>query len=240
MFTGLVEATGILRRRGKRPVARAVIETRLGETEPLVLGESVSVDGACLTVDRILPNGFEADLSSETLDKTTLGLLPLGATVHLERATKLGGRMGGHTVLGHVDGFGEIVAKVPSGDAIRMVVRAPGELARFLAPKGSVALNGVSLTINDVTDAASSVTFGVMLVPHTLGRTALGEKAPGARLNVEVDVLARYVARTLVSTAAPEERRREQAAGGRGRGESEQSRGDDERLLQKLRSGGWA
>lgn len=234
MFTGLVEATGILRRRGKRPVARAIVETSLGRDVPLVLGESVSVDGACLTVDRILANGFEADLSSETLDKTTLGFLPLGTQVHLERATKLGGRMGGHTVLGHVDGIGEIVAKVPAGDAVRMVVRAPGELARFLAPKGSIALNGVSLTINDVTDLESAVEVGVMLVPHTLGRTAFAEKAPGARLNVEVDVLARYVARELEVSRSPRAREASDRGGG-----SEQSC-DDERLLRKLRSGGWA
>src|SRR5689334_18874872 len=108
MFTGLVETTGILRRRAGRPVARAFIETTLG---PLVLGESVNVNGACLTVDRIVEKkGFEADLSSETLAKTTLGGLRVGSRVHLERATPLGGRMGGHMVLGHVDGVGHVVS----------------------------------------------------------------------------------------------------------------------------------
>src|SRR5689334_24897202 len=116
MFTGLIETTGVLRQRAGRPVARAFIETSLG---PLSLGESISVNGACLTVDRIAPGGFECDMSSETLDRTTLGALPLGARVHLERATPLGGRMGGHMVLGHVDGIGRVSAMEPRGDAHR-------------------------------------------------------------------------------------------------------------------------
>src|SRR3954464_5041038 len=110
MFTGLVETTGILRRREGRPVARALVETSLG---PLSLGESISVNGACLTVDRIVAGGFECDMSSETLDRTTLGELPLGSAVHLERSTQLGGRMGGHMVLGHVDGVGRVTARDP-------------------------------------------------------------------------------------------------------------------------------
>lgn len=195
MFTGLVEAIGTLRRRAGRPVARALIETGLG---PLVLGESVSVDGVCLTVDRILASGFECDMSSETLARTTLGDTPLGSKVHLERATPLGGRMGGHVVLGHVDGVGVVSALVPRGDALCFEVRAPAALSRFLAPKGSIALQGVSLTLNTVDDAANDdVSFAVMLVPHTLATTRLGELRPDARINIEVDVLARYVARAL-------------------------------------------
>src|SRR5215510_10648959 len=117
MFTGLVETTGILRRRSGRPVARAFLEASIG---PLTLGESINVHGACLTVDRIVDGGFECDMSSETLSRTTLGALPLGSRVHLERATPLGGRLGGHIVLGHVDGNGTVSAHEPRGEAIRL------------------------------------------------------------------------------------------------------------------------
>jgi riboflavin synthase len=247
MFTGLVETTGILRRRAGRPVARAFIETSLG---PLVLGESVNVNGACLTVDRILDAGFEADLSSETLAKTSLGGLRLGARVHLERATPLGGRMGGHMVLGHVDCVGHVSALQAFGDATRFEVRAPSEIARFLAPKGSVALDGVSLTLNAVSDpSGSSVTFDVMLVPHTIDKTVLRALPPGAPLNIEVDVLARYVARQLdlgtlpmnskagaagVSSGEEHAPTRHDAAEKEGRNAAE-----DARLLAKLRTGGY-
>jgi riboflavin synthase len=221
MFTGLVETMGVLRRREGRPVARAFVETDLA---PLVLGESISVNGACLTVDRILAGGFECDMSSETLDRTTLGELPLGGRVHLERSTPLGGRMGGHMVLGHVDGVGRVLAREPRGEAVRLQVGIPAELGRFVAEKGSIAVDGVSLTVNAVGDAS----FEVMLVPHTLGRTLLGEMRPGARVNIEVDVLARYVARQL-------------GLGAGGRGEMDHPDADrDQRLLDKLRSGGWA
>jgi riboflavin synthase len=213
MFTGLVETTGILRRREGRPVARAFVETALG---PLSLGESIAVNGACLTVDRIVAGGFECDMSSETLDRTTLGELPLG------------GRMGGHMVLGHVDAVGRVSAREPRGDALRFELTLPADLSRFVAAKGSIAVDGVSLTLNHVgAPAPGGVVVDVMLVPHTLGRTLLGEMRPGARVNIEVDVLARYVARML------------DLDGGRG----EQGRTDadhDQRLLDKLRSGGWA
>lgn len=227
MFTGLVETTGILRRRAGRPVARAFVETSLG---PLALGESISINGACLTVDRLVAGGFECDMTSETLDRTTLGELPLGAAVHLERATQLGGRMGGHMVLGHVDGVGRVTAREPRGDALRFEVTAPASLGRFLAPKGSITLDGVSLTLNAVgrSDAgAGGVAFDVMLVPHTLGRTLLGQIREGGRVNIEVDVLARYVARQLEWKSD-------------GRGETDVDDADrDQRLLEKLRAGGW-
>jgi riboflavin synthase len=226
VFTGLVETTGILRRRSGRPVARAFVETSLA---PLVLGESIAVNGVCLTVDRILPGGFECDMSGETLDKTTLGDLPLGGRVHLERSMTLGGRMGGHVVLGHVDGVGRVSSREPRGDALRFEVAIPAALGRFVAEKGSIAIDGVSLTINGVSAPfAETVAFDVMLVPHTLGRTLLGEMAPGARVNIEVDVLARYVARQL-------------GFQGQGRGETDVPGGDDDqRILAKLRAGGWA
>jgi riboflavin synthase len=225
MFTGLVETTGVLRRREGRPVARAFVETSLG---PLELGESIAVNGACLTVDRIVAGGFECDVSGETLDRTTLGDLPLGGRVHLERSTPLGGRMGGHMVLGHVDAVARVSAREPRGDALRFELTLPAELSRFVASKGSIAIDGVSLTLNHVGQPGpGGVVVDVMLVPHTLGRTLLGEMRPGARVNIEVDVLARYVARMLDLE-------------GRG-GEQEAPHADhDQRLLDKLRSGGWA
>jgi len=230
MFTGLVETTGVLRRRAGRPVARAFVETALG---PLDLGESISVNGACLTVDRLVAGGFECDISGETGDRTTLGELPLGARVHLERSTPLGGRLGGHIVLGHVDGVGRVTGREPRGEAVRFEVAVPAALSRFVAPKGSIAVDGVSLTLNDVGGAGSAsesgdVSVSMMLVPHTLGRTLLGELRPSSRVNIEVDVLARYVARQLglVGPGAS-------AAG-------EPHADNDQRLLDKLRSAGWA
>lgn len=226
MFTGLVETTGILRRRAGRPVARAFVETDLA---PLELGESISVNGVCLTVDRILPGGFECDMSGETLERTTLGELPLGGRVHLERSTKLGGRMGGHVVLGHVDGVARVSTRAPQGEALRFEITVPSELGRFLTPKGSIAIDGVSLTLNNVGGRTpSGVACDVMLVPHTLGATLLGQMAVGARVNVEVDVLARYVARQLEWNAGRDEET-----------EAPDAARDDERLLAKLRSGGW-
>jgi riboflavin synthase len=225
MFTGLVETTGVLRSRAGRPVARAFVETSLA---PLVLGESIAVNGACLTVDRILPGGFECDMSGETLERTTLGELPLGGKVHLERSTPLGGRMGGHMVLGHVDGVGRVTAREPRGEALRFEVTLPESLGRFIAAKGSITIDGVSLTVNGVgSPGPGGVAFDVMLVPHTLGRTLLGEMRAGARVNIEVDVLARYVARQLEWKAS-------------GRGETDDADGDhDQRILAKLRTGGW-
>lgn len=233
MFTGLVETTGILRRRAGRAGvgARAFIETSLA---PLVLGESISVNGACLTVDRILGGGFECDLSGETLDRTTLGELPLGQRVHLERSTPLGGRMGGHVVLGHVDGVARVTAREPRGDALRFEVTVPAELDRFLASKGSIAIDGVSLTLNAVgATGPEGLRVDVMLVPHTLGRTLLHEMRVGARVNIEVDVLARYVARQLDVAGRD-------GAPQTGPGEAVDPHADDQRLVAKLRAGGWA
>jgi riboflavin synthase len=227
MFTGLVETLGTLRRRAGKPVARALIEARF--SSPLVLGESISVNGACLTVDRILDGAFEVDMSEETLTRTTLGELPTGARLHLERATPAGGRLGGHIVAGHVDGVGRVVERAPSGDAVRLAVRAPADLAAFLAPKGSITVDGVSLTLNAVRGApGDEATFELMLVPHTLASTFLGDLRPGARVNVEVDVLARYVARWLEFRGSREASR-----------ERAPNPDDDERLLQKLRTSGF-
>ncbi len=236
MFTGLVEAVGRLRRMERRgPSASALVEAPFDD---LALGDSVSVCGACLTVTRLVPGGFEADLSAETLALTTLGALGAGSRVNLERASKLGSRLGGHIVLGHVDGVGRVVEKTLVGDAFRTGIELDAALAPFVAPKGSVAVDGVSLTVNTVVDGAASVTFGLMLIPHTLSATTLEGLKQGDRVNVEVDVLARYVARQRdlatsrqVGVFGADERPH--------KGAHHDPTGPDDRLLDKLRRGGW-
>lgn len=189
MFTGLVEDRGALIARAPRgPGARLALRTKLG---PLALGESVAVDGVCLTVDRTEGDAFEVDASAETLARTTLGDLAPGARVNLERALALGDRLGGHLVTGHVDGVGALVSRAPVGDAVAMTFSMPRELARFVAEKGSVAVSGVSLTVN----RADADRFDVVIIPRTLSETTLGELGVGGRVNLEVDLVARYVAR---------------------------------------------
>jgi riboflavin synthase len=198
VFTGLVEEKGALVARTPRgPGARVTIRTSLA---PLVLGESIDVDGACLTVASIGSGSFDADCSHETLARTTLGSLPLGGEVNLERAVPLGARMGGHIVSGHVDGTGTVVERRPDGEAVYFAFTMPTELARYVAEKGSICINGVSLTVNAVTGDR----FAVTIIPHTLAVTTLGALAPGARVNLEVDVLARYVARLVDARAEAE------------------------------------
>ncbi len=221
MFTGLVEEVGTLRRldiSGKG--ARAHVACKLGDQgEPLALGESVSCAGVCLTVDAIHSGGFEADVSAETLRTTNLGDR-VSKSINLERATRAGARLGGHIVLGHVDGTAVVTTVTPVGDAREIAFTVSRGLAPFLAAKGSITLDGVSLTLNIVEDHTSSVLATVMLVPHTQGRTTLSELKPGALLNVEVDVLARYVARQLALS-------------------KEDSAPRDQALLEKLRGGGY-
>lgn len=191
MFTGLVQTMGTLRTRAARgPGVRIQFSTGLGALE---MGESIAVNGACLTVSGLVAGGFEADLSAETLNKTTLGRLPLGASVNLERSLALGERLGGHLVLGHVDGFARVERVERVGEARRVVIRPPSELLAFIAAKGSVCLDGVSLTVN-TTEAGA---FEVMLIPQTLAVTALSEWRAGSELNLEVDLLARYVVNWL-------------------------------------------
>jgi riboflavin synthase len=194
MFTGLVETCGELAARTPKGggVARLFVRAS-GLDDDLALGDSVAVEGVCLTVDALAPGGFEADASPETLAKTTLGGLPLGALVNLERALRVGQRLGGHIVSGHVDGVGQVTAEERQGDAVKVTFTAPRELLRYVAEKGSITVNGVSLTVNGVQGAM----FDVTLIPHTLRKTSLSAVRPGARVNLEVDVLARYVARLL-------------------------------------------
>lgn len=211
MFTGLVELQGTLARRTRRgPGFRLSVETTLG---PLVLGESISVAGACLTVVNADARGFEADVSLETASKTTLGALALGGPVNLERALRVGDRLGGHLVGGHVDAVAELCSVASAGEARRLSVACPRELARFIAVKGSITLDGVSLTVN----AIDGDVVQVMVIPHTLAVTTLGQLKPGATLNLEVDMLARYAVRFLeVSPGAEAESRLKGALRGAG------------------------
>jgi riboflavin synthase len=194
VFTGLVETTGkLVRRTASGRDARLVVSGALGG-EPLALGESIAVDGVCLTVASIVDaQTFEADASSETLAKTTLGALDAGQLVNLERALAVGQRMGGHIVTGHVDGVGKIAAKEAVGGALKVTFEAPSELAKFIAAKGSICVCGVSLTVNGV----SGNKFDVMLIPHTREKTSLDGLGVGAPVNLEVDIVARYVLRFM-------------------------------------------
>lgn len=191
MFTGIVTDMGRVATLEERAGGRRLtIETAydLATVEP---GASIACAGACLTVVKTGPGWFAVEVSKETLDRTTLGAWTAGSRVNLERPLHLGEELGGHIVLGHVDGVATLIARTPEGDSLRLVFEAPSPLARFIAPKGSVALDGVSLTVNEVEGRR----FGVNLIPHTRRVTTLGALEPPARVNLEVDVLARYVAR---------------------------------------------
>lgn len=191
MFTGIVQATGSLESRERRgPGFRVKVRAPFSG---LQLGESIAVNGVCLTVTEDLGHGFSADISSETSETTTLGGLELGDSVNLERALAVGDRLGGHYVSGHVDAVCKIAERATVGDAERFRIRAPAELMRLIAAKGSICLDGVSLTVNAVRGNA----FDIMLVPHTLSNTTLEAMRPGHELNLEVDLLARYVERCL-------------------------------------------
>lgn len=190
MFTGIVTDIGRVRSIEQRGDTRLVIETAY-DTDTIDLGASISHSGACLTVVDKGPGWFAVEASAETLARTTLGDWREGTRINLERAMKVGDELGGHIVSGHVDGVGQVVSRQPEGDSVRFVFEVPADLARFIAEKGSVALNGVSLTVNEVDGRR----FGVNLIAHTLTHTTFGVCDPGMRVNVEIDMLARYVAR---------------------------------------------
>lgn len=193
MFTGIISDVGRVRavqRRGEAGDRRIAIETRY-DTDEIAIGASIACSGACLTVVDKAPGWFAVDVSAETLACTTVGAWENGTRVNLERALKLGDELGGHMVMGHVDGVGQIAIVRPEGDSLRLEVAPPAALMPFIAPKGSIAVDGVSLTVNEVGARA----FGVNIIPHTQAETTLGRAASGFAVNLEVDVLARYVAR---------------------------------------------
>jgi riboflavin synthase len=189
MFTGLIELRGTIERVTPRTGAtRLSIATELARAD-LASGESVAVDGVCLTVARRSARAFEADVVAETLRRTTLSGLRAGDTVHLERALAVGDRLGGHLVQGHVDAVAKVVALTRRGDDVRLEIGLPRELRGLVARKGSIAVHGVSLTVS----ALRSKSFEVALIPETLARTRLGGVRAGDRLNVEADLIARYL-----------------------------------------------
>jgi riboflavin synthase len=195
MFTGLVAARGVLAGRTPRgPGARLSIDSAAAAAEgALVLGESIAIDGVCLSVLEITATGFVVDATVETLARSTLGALPVGHSLNLERAVRAGDRLGGHLVTGHVDAVGALAERRPEGDAVAMSFTLPRELGGLVAQKGSIAINGVSMTVNGVRDDG----FEVMVIPITQRETNLGSLAPGDRVNLEVDLVARYVARLM-------------------------------------------
>jgi riboflavin synthase len=199
MFTGLVQGVGRLAAREARGGdARLRIEAGSLPFADAATGESIAVNGVCLTVVAFDAAGFDADASNETLALTTLGMLPVGASLNLERALRADDRLGGHLVSGHVDGVGRVLAIQPDARAQRWRFAAPPTLLRYIAQKGSVCVDGVSLTVNAVDD----VGFEVALIPHTVAHTAFVTTAVGDAINLEVDLVARYVERLLVARSS--------------------------------------
>jgi riboflavin synthase len=190
MFTGIITDVGRIARLERQGDLRARIETGY-DTATIDIGASIASDGVCLTVVDLGPGWYDVQISAETVSKTNLSDWREGRRVNLERALRVGDELGGHIVSGHVDGVAEIVSAVDEGDSTRLRLRAPEALARFIAPKGSVALNGTSLTVNEVEGAI----FGINVIPHTKEATTWGAAAQGDRVNLEIDTLARYVAR---------------------------------------------
>lgn len=196
MFTGIIEAIGSLQRLEEQSGGdqRIVLDVGKLDMSDVALGDSIAVNGVCLTVIEFTAEHFVADVSNETLACTTLGSLQPGSPVNLEKALTPETRLGGHLVSGHVDGVGEIIAREPDARSIRFTIRAPAELARYIAAKGSICVEGISLTVN----AVDGRDFELNIVPHTLEETTLSDAAVGQSVNLEVDVIARYLERLLM------------------------------------------
>lgn len=194
MFTGIVRAVGSIERIENRGGdVRLTVDSGDLDCSAFETGESISVSGVCLTALKLRGHGFDADVSRETLAVTTLGDKQVGSTVNLEPSLALGDRLGGHLVTGHVDCIGHLESRVRDARSVRLTFRLPRQFARYVAKKGSIAVDGVSLTVNDVNDE----TFGVNIIPHTAEVTTLGELAAGAAVNIEVDLMARYAERLI-------------------------------------------
>ncbi len=193
MFTGIIEEIGRVRFLKKAgDSAQMSLEAR-AILEDIHIGDSISVSGACLTVVEAISNAFTVDISPETLSATTLGEIKPGDPVNLERAIKAGGRFGGHMVSGHVDGVGALLRKTEQGNAQVLTFSAPGEILEISVPKGSMAVDGVSLTINEIGEES----FSVAVIPHTVRMTTLGARGIGCRVNLESDLIGKYIQRIL-------------------------------------------
>jgi riboflavin synthase len=214
MFTGIVTDLGTVRE--VQPIGggndmRLIIGTSpafLARPEPAVVGASIACSGCCLTAVELGCDWFAVDASAETLSKTTLGRLRPGSRINLERSLRMGDELGGHLVSGHVDGVAEALSAEPENGSVRWRFRLPPGLARFVAAKGSIAIDGCSLTVNEVGEpgALDEAVFGVNIIPHTAAVTTFGTLQPGGAVNIEIDMLARYVARLAASGgAAPPE-----------------------------------
>ena len=199
MFTGIVTDVGTVRKAEQRGDLRLVIGSAY-DMDSVDLGASIACSGVCLTVVDKGDDWFAVDVSAETLSKTAADHWRDGAKLNLERALRLGDELGGHIVTGHVDAVAEIVDTCREGDSMRIGVSVPVELASTIAPKGSITIDGVSLTMNDVRDAEGGrLHFSVNIIPHTSEKTTLGELEAGQQLNVEIDVVARYIARMVAT-----------------------------------------
>ena len=202
MFTGIITDVGRIESVEARGDQRARIACGF-DLSDVDLGASIACSGVCLTVVDKGEGWFAVDISAETQSRTAPGLWAEGAALNLERALKVGDELGGHIVTGHVDGVGEVAAVEPVGDSLRVGIVAGSALARYIAAKGSIALDGVSLTVNEVeTLANGSVAFSVNIIPHTAAQTSFGALAPGRRVNIEIDILARYLGRMIDSQAS--------------------------------------
>ena len=192
MFTGIITDLGRVRRVERGDGLELTIATAY-DIASIELGASICCSGCCLTVVSLEDGAFRVQASGETLSRSTLGDWRVGTPVNLERSLKLGDEFGGHIVSGHVDGVAEIVSRRPDAESVRFTIRAPADFAALVASKGSVALDGISLTVNEIAGRE----FGVNIIPYTLAHTSLGEARPGEKLNFEIDPIARYVARLL-------------------------------------------
>ena len=198
MFTGIVTDVGTVRSAEQRGDLRLVIGTGY-DMDTVELGASIACSGVCLTVVDKGDDWFSVDVSGETKSRTADKLWQEGAKLNLERPLRMGDEIGGHIVTGHVDAVADVVGAKPDGDSVRIEVKVPQELGPMIAPKGSISLDGVSLTVNEVQDAGTSTQFTINIIPHTAQETTLGGISVGRQLNVEVDVLARYIDRMLAA-----------------------------------------
>ena len=199
MFTGIIQAVGrIAATEAHGGDLRLKVQSGKLDLADVTLGDSIAVNGVCLTAVELPDDGFVADVSRETLSLTTLGTLRQGSRVNLEKALTLSARLGGHLVAGHVDGIGEVVGRHDDARSVRFTLEAPAELARYIAHKGSICVDGTSLTVN----AVKGRQFELNIVPHTLQETIMDSYAPGTRVNLEVDLIARYLERLILGDAA--------------------------------------